>query len=126
MNAMYVSQLSQLNRRQSLQIASVLVGGLLTSIVWAQTAVQVPVVSAQMKSVGVGFELDGVIQPVKQSTISSQASGRIATLTVKAGDKVKAGQVLATVDDRESQTGVGPDHGPRLRSEEWRRRRLCK
>ncbi|MBK7025778.1 MAG: efflux RND transporter periplasmic adaptor subunit [Polaromonas sp.] len=106
MNAMYVSQLSQLNRRQSLQIASVLVGGLLTSIVWAQTAVQVPVVSAQMKSVGVGFELDGVIQPVKQSTISSQASGRIATLTVKAGDKVKAGQVLATVDDRESQTGV--------------------
>ena len=88
MNAMYVSQLSQLNRRQSLQIASVLVGGLLTSIVWAQTAVQVPVVSAQMKSVGVGFELDGVIQPVKQSTISSQASGRIATLTVKAGDKV--------------------------------------
>ena len=33
MNAMYVSQLSQLNRRQSLQIASVLVGGLLTSIV---------------------------------------------------------------------------------------------
>ena len=106
MNAMYVSQLSQLNRRQSLQIASVLVGGLLTSIVWAQTAVQVPVVSAQLNSVGVGFELDGVIQPVKQSTISSQASGRIATLTVKAGDKVKAGQVLATVDDRESQTGV--------------------
>src|SRR5659263_604727 len=48
----------------------------------------------------------GVVQPVKQSIISAQASGRIATLLVKAGDKVRAGQVLATIDDREAQTGV--------------------
>lgn len=76
------------------------------SVATAQNVIQVPVVSAQMKSVGVGFELDSVIQPVKQSTISAQASGRIATLMVKSGDKVKAGQLLATVDDRETQTGV--------------------
>ena len=76
------------------------------SVATAQNVIQVPVVSAQMKSVGAGFELDGVIQPVKQSTISAQASGRLATLLVKAGDKVRAGQLLATVDDRETQTGV--------------------
>jgi RND family efflux transporter MFP subunit len=63
-------------------------------------------VAAQVRSVGVGFELDGVIQPVKQSTVSAQAGGRIASLTVKAGDAVRAGQVLATIDDREAQTGV--------------------
>ncbi len=72
----------------------------------AQGAVQVPTVAAQVRSVGTGFELDGVIQPVKQSTISAQAAGRIVTLSVKAGDKVRAGQLLVTMDDREAQTGV--------------------
>lgn len=72
----------------------------------AQGVIQVPVVAAQVKSVGTGFELDGVVQPVKQSTISAQSAGRLATLSVKAGDKVRAGQVLATIDDREAQTGV--------------------
>src|SRR5450830_215456 len=76
------------------------------SVTVAQGGIQVPVVPAQVKSVGTGFELDGVIQPVKQSTISAQAAGRIATLLVKAGDKVRAGQLLATIDDRETQTGV--------------------
>ena len=83
-----------------------LLGLFVVSAALAQVPVQVPVVSAQAKSVGTGFELDGVIQPVKQSTVSAQASGRIATLLVKAGDKVRAGQVLATIDDRETQTGV--------------------
>ena len=72
----------------------------------AQGAMQVATIPVQTRSVGSGFELDGVIQPVKQSTISAQASGRIATLAVKAGDRVRAGQLLATVDDRETQTGV--------------------
>lgn len=76
------------------------------SVAAAQGGIQVPVVPAQVRSVGIGFELDGVIQPVKQSTISAQAAGRIASLLVKAGDKVRAGQVLATIDDREAQTGV--------------------
>src|SRR5512133_4161535 len=76
------------------------------SVAAAQGGIQVPVAPAQVKSVGTGFQLDGVVQPVKQSTVSAQASGRIASLLVKAGDKVRAGQVLATVDDREAQTGV--------------------
>lgn len=76
------------------------------SIAAAQGLIQVPAVPVQVKSVGAAFELDGVIQPVKQSTVSAQAGGRIATLAVKAGDKVRAGQLLATIDDREAQTGV--------------------
>ena len=72
----------------------------------AQEAVRVPLSAVQLKSVGHGFEMDGVVQPVKQSTVSAQASGRIVALLVKAGDKVRAGQLLATIDDRETQTGV--------------------
>ena len=81
-------------------------GAFCMSVAAAQGGVQVPVAAAQVKSVGVGFELDGVVQPVKQSTVSAQAGGRIATLVVKAGDSVRAGQLLATIDDREAQTGV--------------------
>jgi len=66
----------------------------------------VPTVAVRPQAVPTGFELDGVIDAVKQSTVSAQASGRIALLAVKAGDKVRAGQLLATIDDRETQTGV--------------------
>jgi RND family efflux transporter MFP subunit len=51
------------------------------------------------------IQLEGVVQPVKQSTVSAQASGRIAVFAVKAGDKVRAGQLLATIDDREASVG---------------------
>ena len=81
-------------------------GALAMSVALAQGSIQVPAVQVRLQSVATGFELEGVIQPVKQSTISAQAGGRIATLAVKAGDKVRTGQLLATIDDREAQTGV--------------------
>jgi RND family efflux transporter MFP subunit len=38
--------------------------------------------------------------------VAAQASGRIVTLAVKMGDRVHAGQLLATIDDRETVVGV--------------------
>lgn len=77
---------------------------------WAGLAtaaeVQVPVVSIGKQPVGQGLELEGTLQAVKQSTLSAQTSGRILQLTVKAGDRVRAGQVLAVVDDRLAVAGV--------------------
>lgn len=72
----------------------------------AQSGVAVPVASVRSQSVGQGFELDGVVQAVKQSIISAQVPGRVTALLVKAGDKVRAGQLLASIDDREAQSGV--------------------
>jgi RND family efflux transporter MFP subunit len=66
----------------------------------------VKVISAGPKSVVNFSEIDGVVEAVMQSTLSSQIPGRVLSLNVKAGDRVKAGQVLATIDDRETQTGV--------------------
>ena len=80
--------------------------GLAVSSALAQVGVRVPTVQLQARSVSAGIELDGVIQPVRQSTVSAQASGRIVTLAVKAGDRVRAGQLLATIDDRETQVGM--------------------
>jgi RND family efflux transporter MFP subunit len=66
----------------------------------------VPTMVVRAQPVGAAYELDGIIQPVKQSILSAQASGRVASLAVKAGDKVRAGQVLAVIDDRETTAGV--------------------
>ena len=79
---------------------------LAASATLAQTGVGVPTTLIQSRTVAAGYELDGVIQPVRQSTLSAQASGRIVTLAVKAGDRVKAGQLLATIDDREAAVGA--------------------
>lgn len=73
---------------------------------WAQAPLQVPVAALQLAPVATGFELDGVVQPVRQSTVAAQANGRVLSLLVRAGDRVKRGQLLATIDDREAQTGV--------------------
>ncbi len=69
-------------------------------------APEVPVALVAPRAVGQGLVLEGSLQAVRQSTLSAQASGRIAQLQVKAGDRVRAGQVLALIDDRVTQAGV--------------------
>jgi RND family efflux transporter MFP subunit len=46
------------------------------------------------------YTAEGVIEAVKSSTIAPQVSGSITALSVKVGDVVKAGQLLARIDTR--------------------------
>ena len=69
-------------------------------------APQVPVLTLGAQAVSTGYELDGIVEAVRQATVAAQATGRVASLRVKVGDKVHAGQVLATIDDRDTQSGV--------------------
>ncbi len=88
-------------------VCGVLLGGAAVFVTSAMAQTEpVPVAVVREKAAGSFYELDGVIQPVKQSTIAAQAAGRIASFAVKAGDKVRAGQVLAVIDDREVAAGV--------------------
>lgn len=64
---------------------------------------QVPTIRVQAQSHAETMEWDGVIQAIRQSTVSAQVAGNITALLVKAGDTVKAGQALAQVDDRDVQ-----------------------
>jgi len=82
---------------------------LTATVILALSAVagpQVPVLTLGAQSVSTGYELDGVVEAVRQATVSAQATGRVSSLLAKVGDKVRAGQVLATIDDRDTQTGV--------------------
>lgn len=43
---------------------------------------------------------EGVVEAVRQSTLAAQVAGRVIALPVKAGDAVKAGQLLVQIDPR--------------------------
>ena len=72
----------------------------------AAAPIEVPTIQLDDQSIAANFELDGVIDAVKQSVISAQIAGRIASLDVKAGERVRSGQLLLTIDDREVIAGV--------------------
>ena len=81
-----------MNKSDLLLTAFATVAALSAPLAWSQST-PVPTTVVQAKSVGASYDLDGVIQAVKQSTIAAQASGRIVTMAVKAGDKVSFGEV---------------------------------
>ena len=49
---------------------------------------------------------EGVVEAVKQTTVGAQVAGRIVEMAVKAGDTVRAGQVLARIDARTADQAV--------------------
>lgn len=87
-------------------VAGVLCAALVAPVRAQVVPPEVPVALVAQRAVGQALVLEGSLQAVQQSTLSAQASGRIAQLQVKAGDRVRAGQVLATIDDRMTQAGV--------------------
>jgi RND family efflux transporter MFP subunit len=50
---------------------------------------------------GAGY--DGVVQAIRQTVVAAQVSGAVVALDVKAGDPVKAGQVLMRLDARSAE-----------------------
>lgn len=52
------------------------------------------------------FTLDGHIEPLRQATLASQIQGNVTHLAVRAGEAVRAGQLIARIDERETQAGL--------------------
>jgi len=52
------------------------------------------------------FAAEGTVEAVKQATVGAQATGRVVELAVKAGDSVRAGQLIARIDAREADQAV--------------------
>ena len=71
-----------------------------------QAATLVATAVAQAGSASGVLSLDGTLQAVRQATLSAQAGGNLVLLAVKPGDSVRAGQLVARVDERASQAGV--------------------
>lgn len=72
----------------------------------AAAGATVPTLTVGLAAPSRGFELEGTVQALRQATVSAQVSGNVLALAVKAGDRVKAGQVLARLDDRDAAAGL--------------------
>lgn len=79
------------------------------------------------------FTAEGIVEAVKSSLIAPQVSGSVVTLPVKAGDHVKAGQLLARIDTRmatqqavmnQAQVAAAQSQLTAARKEYERKRRL--
>jgi RND family efflux transporter MFP subunit len=66
----------------------------------------VPTAVVQAAGSAAGFQIDGSLQPLRQSTLAAQVGGNVLVLAVKAGDRVKAGQLIARIDERSAQAGL--------------------
>ena len=66
----------------------------------------VPTAVVGTGAAGTGFEIDGNLEALQQSTVAAQLGGNVLQLAVKAGDRVKAGQLLARIDERDAQAGL--------------------
>ena len=68
------------------------------------TSVQAEVMTVQSQSIPVFLQAPGTVQPRDRVVLSSQISGFIREVSVRAGDIVAAGQVLVTLDSRDADS----------------------
>ena len=81
---------------------------LLPCVVIAQAAERLDVASAQYREMAQTYSVDGLVEAVRQSTVSAQISGRVKEVNFDVGDHVNKGQVILRIDEREAlQTLAG-------------------
>ncbi|MBL8289035.1 MAG: efflux RND transporter periplasmic adaptor subunit [Rubrivivax sp.] len=74
------------------------------------TGQAVPALASVTVAAGVAAEaavFDGVVEAVRQTVLAAQVPGAVVALAVKAGDRVKAGQVLMRLDARAAEQQAG-------------------
>ena len=87
-------------------LASMLLGVGMLAASDALHAAPVATALARAGAVEGWLSIDGTLQPVRQATLAAQVGGNVLVLAVKPGDRVRSGQLVARVDERETQAAV--------------------
>jgi len=88
-------------------LVTVLMALILASVTMAVRAadkmdVSLAVVTVQYREVEQTYSVDGIVEATRQTTVSAQISGRIKEVNFDVGDRVKKGQVIVRIDERET------------------------
>ena len=84
--------------------ASIILALLVAAPAMAADLATVPV---RMMNGGDNSVAEGLVEAVHQSVIAAQVPGRITELAIKAGDRVKKGQILARIDNQAAVQQAG-------------------
>lgn len=68
--------------------------------------IRVPTALVGQTGAGSVRDVDAVIEPQRQATVTAQVGGSVLALRVKAGDSVRRGQALVQLDDREMRANT--------------------
>lgn len=77
-------------------------GALLVAAMVAQAAEQLATAPVQYREVAQTYSADGIVEAVRQSTVSAQIGGRVKEILFDVGDTVKKGQLILRIDEREA------------------------
>lgn len=75
----------------------VLLGGALTA-----QAEPLAVAQVEYREVAQTYSTEGLVEATRQSTVSAQISGRVKEILFDVGDRVKPGQLILRIDEREA------------------------
>lgn len=62
--------------------------------------------SVAYREVAQTYTLDGLVEATRQSTVSAQISGRVKDIMFDVGDRVKPGQMILRIDEREASQAL--------------------
>lgn len=85
-------------------VAAAFVAGVLAT--GGAQAAELPVLTVQAGTGAVVVRYDGEVQALRQAQLAVQVAGSVLALNVRAGDTVRAGQVLLRVDARAAEQGA--------------------
>ena len=78
----------------------------ISSALSAHAAEPLAVTQAQYREVAQTYSVEGVVEAVRQSTVSAQISGRVKEVNFDVGDTVKKGQIILRIDERETEQAL--------------------
>lgn len=89
-------------------------------------AVVVPTVAVASRATGGGLDIEGTVEALRQATVAAQIGGNVLSLSVKAGDRVQAGQILARIDERDAAAAFSRSDATVAQAEaEWQNARTA-
>jgi RND family efflux transporter MFP subunit len=77
-------------------------GLLMLAAAAVQAGEPLAVVPVQYREVAQTYRADGLVEAVRQSTVSAQIGGRVKEILFDVGDRVEKGQVILRIDEREA------------------------